>query len=76
MSNGMSALLDLFISSARKQRLCDRLRPSVLFDCGENISTIYGLIGPKWAMYIEAPNKRNVLIFGDLSTSLTFTFSN
>lgn len=56
MSNGMSALLDLFFTSARVQRLHSMgssLLISVVFsDCDEDISSTYSLIGPKLHVYI------------------------
>lgn len=71
MSNGTSALLNLFIASARERR-----PPFVygLFDCDQDISTTYDFIGPKFAMYIQAPNKRNILILLTFPSGQHFNF--
>lgn len=75
MSNGMSALLDLFITSAKEQRLCNRLRPSVVY---LTVTRIF-LQLPTWLVQnlpctFKLPTKE--IDFCDLLTRPTFQFSN
>lgn len=76
MSNGMSALLDLFITSARERRLCDRLHPSVVY---MTVTRIFPQLMAWLVQHLPFTFKlltKKHIDFSDLPTRQTFRFSN